>query len=204
LTVVATVPGARKLERELHEQLLVHRTSGEWFTDCDEVRAAIGAAVEKYNGVFDPEIKARVRELPPPPEPQATISDAPEDWDGVGRLVAGRRATVVHFGNLIDSPVVQDMGRARELERKLRVEPGSIVKKIYQCENPVDLHRQTLERLDRLFDKSGAVGDRITLAIIKQDFSANEGLARANEVLIELADAALAPLRAVHRPIVNH
>lgn len=202
LTVIATVPGAAKLERELHGQLHAHRITGEWFTDCEEVRDAIHATVNKHGGIFDPDISVQVRPLPaPPPE---IISNEPAEWDAVGRLVAGRRAAVEHFGGLVDSPVIQDMQRAHELECKLRVEPGSIIKKIYQCENPTKLHLQTLKRLDRLFAKSEAVGDRIVLAIIKQDLSASEGLARANEVLIELADAALASLRAVHRPIVNN
>lgn len=39
--VISTVDGGRDVEQALHRKLADHRLSGEWFSDCDEVRAAI-------------------------------------------------------------------------------------------------------------------------------------------------------------------
>jgi hypothetical protein len=43
LVILAVAPGRLGEEWKLHRDLAAFRVSGEWFTDCEEVRAAIDA-----------------------------------------------------------------------------------------------------------------------------------------------------------------
>lgn len=47
LTVIATIPGNRELEREIHRQLERYRIKGEWFEDCDSVWALMSELVDR-------------------------------------------------------------------------------------------------------------------------------------------------------------
>jgi hypothetical protein len=201
LAVIAIAPGSTRLERDLHEKLRPHRLTGEWFNDCEEVRGAIAETVAATDGIFDPDIRVQVRPLPP--QQIVAASPAPdEDWSSIDLMLEAHRVASKRFGEFIDSVVLKDMGTARKLERKLGLESGSIIKKIYQCEDPGELHYSTLVNLNRLHEKLIKAGDRVTLAIVNQDFAAADGLARAAEVLMESGEKAFAALKAVHRPIV--
>lgn len=45
--LLATIPGNRRHERGLHSLLSQHRVSGEWFTDCPEVRNVMSRATDE-------------------------------------------------------------------------------------------------------------------------------------------------------------
>ena len=44
LVIIASMPAGRAYERHLHRRLAAHRLHGEWFADCDEVRATMQVA----------------------------------------------------------------------------------------------------------------------------------------------------------------
>src|SRR6185312_15480512 len=41
IKLLGTIPGGREIEFGIHERLCSYRTVGEWFVDCEEVRAVI-------------------------------------------------------------------------------------------------------------------------------------------------------------------
>lgn len=45
LTVIGSIVGTRKNERDLHAELVPFNIRGEWFVDCDQVRSVINAAL---------------------------------------------------------------------------------------------------------------------------------------------------------------
>lgn len=71
LNLLGTVEGDRALEAKLHRSLRIHRVSGEWFTDCEPVRAAIdavmrGEEIEEPPLIRYPEIITALRKIAEP------------------------------------------------------------------------------------------------------------------------------------------
>lgn len=52
LDVIALIPGGRDLESFIHRSLTAHRLNGEWFRDCDAVRAFIADVVSLGPGAL--------------------------------------------------------------------------------------------------------------------------------------------------------
>jgi hypothetical protein len=46
LSLIGSIDGGSQLEAEIHRKLKKHRVAGEWFTDCDEVRATINSYLD--------------------------------------------------------------------------------------------------------------------------------------------------------------
>lgn len=61
INLIASVKGDQHVERKLHELLAMHRVNGEWFKDCEEVRAAIQHVIHSSD-------------VPPLPSPQSRNS----------------------------------------------------------------------------------------------------------------------------------
>lgn len=59
--LLASVPGNREIEKSLHKKLVAHRISGEWFTDCPEVRSAMQLAINNFSGALVESRDERVR-----------------------------------------------------------------------------------------------------------------------------------------------
>lgn len=47
LSLLGSMPGSLQLERYIHGLLAAHRLHGEWFTDCDQVRAVMTTALTR-------------------------------------------------------------------------------------------------------------------------------------------------------------
>lgn len=97
VSLIGWFPGDRKVEKLTHEHLADHQVAGEWFTDCDEVRAYLrsqadavlmhemsGMAVLKHlNGMPIAEAVAA--------HPMRTAREVMNDPNGPFAVLGGRR-----------------------------------------------------------------------------------------------------------------
>lgn len=75
--LIGTVPGGRELEQRIHTVLDKYRTKGEWFRDCEDVRAVMSAVLGHST---EPEDVVLPSELCPP-EFDGPVTLRPDSMD---------------------------------------------------------------------------------------------------------------------------
>jgi hypothetical protein len=193
LTVIATVPGGRELEQELHKILASSHVKLEWFKDTAHLRAVMGKVVADRGGSLDPD---EWQERPHGSPLDRARDDNAKPWEKLDfAAYDALHQTILEvthqFSKLLKSPALQDAAAAAALEREVGLEYGALIRRLYGCEDPVKTHSTAVKVVSRSFTKFQKISDRATLSLLNGNLTRSEPLRRAALMLIERAAAAV-------------